>query len=85
MRLLRGFAGLIIDVAGEDCSGSHWHIDACDCEKNPNGDSQNFHSPPAGEHTALNLEVSRAQRSRKIPVDFCQRNYCAMTLVWLSA
>jgi len=24
MRLLRGFAGFIIDAAGEDCSGSRW-------------------------------------------------------------
>jgi hypothetical protein len=81
MRLLRGFAGFIIDAAGEDCSGSRWHIHACDCAKNSNPAAQNFRSPPVKEQIALNLRVSTEQHSRKILIDFCQRNYCAMTLV----
>jgi hypothetical protein len=57
------------------------NIPACDCEKNSNRAAQNFRSPPVKEHSALNLRVSTEQHSRKILVDFCQRNYCAMTLV----
>ena len=83
MRLLRGFAGFIIDAAGEDCSGSRWHIHACHCAKNSNRAAQNFRSPPVQEHSTLYLRVITEQHSRKILVDFCQRNSCAMTLVSL--